>query len=120
MKQVLLALGIIGLALPAHADQTYDYADCTYRDLTKPTMLYVHGPCKLITATINGHFGFTLAWPQSHQSVKVEETSRMGQDRTWIINGRPGTAFEVNREHVEGATLDKQITVTYHVKSDSP
>jgi hypothetical protein len=104
-----LALLPFLLATPAHATP-FQEASCHYDNGTQK--IVVDGPCTIDDTTINGHFAYIVTF-KGGVKVTVEYLNSSGSDHLWKINGQSGWGFEINREHLHGATLDLNQSIDW-------
>lgn len=76
---------------------------CEYMDLKKDIMLT--GKCHKEDTKINGNFAYILVWPNGNK-VTVEYVNSQSGHHIWRINGEAAAAIEINREHLQGFSLD--------------
>jgi hypothetical protein len=108
--RTLWCMTVIFTIYGAAHGQSFREKACSYSNLK--TNVSVDGPCVLTQTKINGNFGYIVTFPQGVK-VTVEYVDSSGPDHTWRINGQSGWGFEINREHLHGATLDLSQSIEW-------
>jgi hypothetical protein len=83
---------------------------CSYDDIAK--RLFIDGPCVLTETTTNGNFAYVITL-KGGVKVIVEYLDSQGPDHKWKINGESAMGFEINRDHLHGATLDLNQSIDW-------
>jgi hypothetical protein len=68
------------------------------------TDVSLDGRCTLTETTLHGNVAYIMKI--KNKTVSVEYVKSSGADHQWLINGNAGYGFEINREHLHGATYD--------------
>lgn len=70
--------------------------------------------CTLEATETNGNYEAILHLSPDIR-VTIEYVSSIdGRDHVWKINGQPAWGYEIDREHLYGATLDHKQFVAWH------
>lgn len=104
----MATIGAALFAQVAHADDFPQWR-CYYHDDT--AAVDITAPCILRTQEIDGHFTYLMKI-ESHY-VTIEYVDQNGPDLIWILNNKLAIGHEINREHVQGFTLDGSIRVEW-------
>jgi hypothetical protein len=113
MLRVLAIVTLLGLlSIPAWTQQLHTvHTTCSYSDTARHISL-VKKPCVLRETRVNKHFAWTIKF-SGGPAVTVEYLDSDGPDHIWNINGEPGKGHERDREHLRGATNDKNQTIEW-------
>lgn len=113
-KTAFLALFVgtaLGMAHPtAAAPREWNTHSCEYMNLEKN--IHLSGKCVKQEAEMNGNFAYILKWP-SGDKVTVEFVKAQSGNHIWNLNGQPAVGFEINRENLNGFSLDLNQSIKW-------
>lgn len=112
MRPLRIIAPLLVMASAAHAGEYQEWR-CYYHDET----VDVTAPCTLHDTTVDGHFTYIMYIDGRY--VTIEYVEKNGPDMIWILNDKLGIGHEINREHVQGFTLDGSVRVDWQDRPES-
>jgi hypothetical protein len=95
------ALGL-AIAVPGYAG-SYEQKSCSYFDGAKSIL--DNGSCIITDTAINNDFAYVVVF-LSGRKVTIQYVASQGRWHRWLIDGKVGTGYEIDRDHLVGSTLD--------------